>query len=170
MTVPPRSMETWATLHRAHARLVAELGRRMEAERGVSLLEHGCLYELQSSPMRHLRMQELGDRLGISPSSVTRLVDGLEERGWVRREIPSDNRRIIHAVLTTDGRRAYVRNNRPFTRVVEDAIGERLGVEEMGTLTGLLDRLGAKQEDRPRADRVDRPGAGRPGVPVPLER
>ncbi len=87
---------------------------------------------------RALRMAELADRLGPSPSATTRLVDRLEERGWVRRESARQDRRTIDVLLTTDGRRAYVRNNRPFTAAVEEAVTARMSDEEMTQLIGLL--------------------------------
>lgn len=145
---PARTMETWVTLHRAHARVMGELSRRMEAERGVSVLEHGSLHELNSAPGRHLRMAEMAERLGLSPSATTRLVDRLEDRGWARRESPRENRRTINVIITTDGRRAYVRNNRPFTAVVEQALGARLEDGEMTTLISLLGRLCHGSADR----------------------
>ena len=141
MAAPPRSMETWATLHRAHARVLGELSRRMEAEREVSVLEHGCLFELSSAPQRTTRMAALADRLGISPSSLTRLVDRLEERGWAQRESPPENRRTIEVVITADGLRAYMQNNRPFVRAVDELIAARLSDGEMQELIGLLERL-----------------------------
>jgi len=143
MTDAARTMETWATLHRAHARVLNDLSRRMEAERDVSVLEHGCLYELNSTPGRQLRMATVAERLGMSPSAATRLVDRLEERGWIRRASPPENRRTVNVAITADGRRAYVRNNRPFTVAVEDAIGARLTAQEMVRLISLLGRLGA---------------------------
>lgn len=134
-------METWATLHRAHARVLSSLSRRMEAERDVSVLEHGCLYELASAPKRTLQMADLAGRLGISPSALTRLIDRLEERGWVWRESPRENRRAIHVVITPEGRRAYVRNNRPFTQAVDELIAAQLSDAQMLELIGLLERL-----------------------------
>ncbi len=141
MTDAPRSMETWATLHRAHARTLLELTRRMEAEVDVSVLEHGSLYELNSAPQRRLRMVDLAERLGISPSAATRLADRLEERGWLTRESPRDNRRTVYAVVTREGRRAYLRNNRHFTRAVEESVAARLTPEQMRELCGLLSLL-----------------------------
>jgi DNA-binding MarR family transcriptional regulator len=138
------SMRTWATLHRADARLSIELTRRMERERGVSLNEHGSLFELNRSAGRRLRLQDLGERLGISPSSVTRLADRLEERGWIRREMPADNRRTIYAVVTLAGRRAYVRNNRAFAAAIEQAVSSRLTEDQMEQLSGLLELLATK--------------------------
>ncbi len=153
MTDAPRTMETWATLHRAHARVLGELSRRMEAERDVSVLEHGSLYELNSAVGRRLRMADLAERLGLSPSATTRLVDRLEERGWVRRESPRENRRTINVLITADGRRAYVRNNRPFTAVVKQAVTARMSDDEMTQLIGLLGRLcRARPDPAPQED------------------
>jgi len=142
MSNDSRTMETWATLHRAHVRVLSELSHRMEAERDVSVLEHGSLYELNSAQGRHLRMAALAERLGLSPSATTRLVDRLEKRGWVRRDLPRENRRITNVLITIDGTRAYVRNNRPFTAAVEQTVSTRLSNDEQATLIALLGRLG----------------------------
>lgn len=141
MSNAPLTMITWVTLHRAHARVRGYLTRRMETECGVSVLEHGSLYELSNAPERRLPMAELADRLGLSPSATTRLVDRLEERTWVRRESPRENRRTVNVIITPDGRRAYVRNNRLFTATVQEAVAAHLDAEEMSTLISLLRRL-----------------------------
>ena len=86
-------------------------------------------------------MAELAERMGLSPSPATRLVDRLEEHGWVRRESPRQDRRTIDVLLTTDGRRAYAHNNRPCTAAVEHPITARMSDEEMTQLIGLLGRL-----------------------------
>jgi DNA-binding MarR family transcriptional regulator len=44
--------------------------------------------------------------LDVSPSGVTRLVERLVKRGWVTREQPADNRRLVFAVLTAEGEEA----------------------------------------------------------------
>ncbi len=134
-------MEAWVTLHRAHARTLVALSRRMETERGVSVLEHGALYEVLTAADRQLRMGELAERLGTSPSATTRLVDRLVVRGWVDRDAPRDDRRTIVVRVTSDGRRAYVRNNRPFMAAVEDALANRLAEAEMTQLVNLLNKL-----------------------------
>jgi DNA-binding MarR family transcriptional regulator len=141
MSNAPLTMITWVTLHRAHARVRGYLTRRMETECGVSVLEHGSLYELSNAPERRLPMADLADRLGLSPSATTRLVDRLEERTWVRRESPRENRRTVNVIITPDGRRAYVRNNRLFTATVQEAVAAHLDAEEMSTLISLLRRL-----------------------------
>ena len=53
-----------------------------------------------------LRLGELGHRLGISPSTLSRNLDRLESRNLVRRGPDPDDRRALRAELTIDGQRA----------------------------------------------------------------
>ena len=53
-----------------------------------------------------LRLGDLGLRLGIAPSTLSRNLDRLEERGLVARGPDPDDRRAMRAELTVDGRKA----------------------------------------------------------------
>lgn len=53
-----------------------------------------------------LRLGELGRRLGISPSTLSRNLDRLEKRGLVRRGPDPNDRRALRAQLTTQGEAA----------------------------------------------------------------
>jgi DNA-binding MarR family transcriptional regulator len=94
----------WLYVHQGVEASQAAMSERMEAVAGCSLLEHSALYRLRMNSGR-LRMLELSDLLGLSPSGVTRLVERLVKRGWVVREQPPDNRRLVYAVLTDEGLR-----------------------------------------------------------------
>lgn len=50
----------------------------------------------------------LGDRLGLRKSTMSRLVDALEQRGWVRREADPRDGRAWVLVLTDKGREVAV--------------------------------------------------------------
>jgi DNA-binding MarR family transcriptional regulator len=45
----------------------------------------------------------LADRVGVSMSAMTRLVDGLERRGWVDRNRSAEDRRKVVVQLTGEG-------------------------------------------------------------------
>ena len=77
-----------------------ELSRRLEAEAGMTLAEHDVLWFLANTPDRRLIMSALADRLLISRSGATRLIDRMVRRGWVTREQDPGNRRLTYAVLT----------------------------------------------------------------------
>ena len=53
-----------------------------------------------------MRAGDMGRRLGVSPSTLTRNLARLEERGWVRREADPADGRAQRVVLTREGRRA----------------------------------------------------------------
>ena len=61
------------------------------------------LVQLVEAPERRLRMSELAERVLLSRSGLTRLVDRLEREGLVRREACDDDARGLFTVLTDDG-------------------------------------------------------------------
>ncbi|WP_327287081.1 MarR family winged helix-turn-helix transcriptional regulator [Streptomyces sp. NBC_01198] len=70
---------------------------------GASLSESLALgYLATGSCVQH----ELGSYLGLEKSTVSRLVAGMTEKGWVERGRDPDNRRFQKVVLTGLGRRA----------------------------------------------------------------
>jgi DNA-binding MarR family transcriptional regulator len=67
----------------------------------ASLSEVLALRELTQHP--GMAQHELAERLGLEKSTVSRLVAGMEQRGWVRRDRDPGNRRYLRLTLTTDG-------------------------------------------------------------------
>ena len=51
-----------------------------------------------------LRTSAVGERTGLTPGSVTALLDRLETRGYISRVRPPDNRRVVLIALTEAGR------------------------------------------------------------------
>ena len=50
-----------------------------------------------------LTMKDLAHELGVSPAVLTGVVDRLEEKGWIRRQLHSSDRRSTVVVPTVDG-------------------------------------------------------------------
>jgi len=67
----------------------------------ASLSEVLALRELIEQP--GMAQNELANRLGLEKSTVSRLVAGMEQRGWVSRDRDPENRRYLRLTLTTDG-------------------------------------------------------------------
>ncbi len=67
----------------------------------ASLSEILAMRELAETP--GLAQNDLADRLGLEKSTVSRLVGGLERRGWVRRDRDPENRRYLRLSLTDEG-------------------------------------------------------------------
>jgi DNA-binding MarR family transcriptional regulator len=91
------------------ARLMAEFGkaytRRIFSEvgrAGTTPARARLLMALQCPT--GAQMSEVGARLGVTPRNVTKLVDGLEEEGLLKREPHPHDRRVTLLRLTDKGR------------------------------------------------------------------
>jgi DNA-binding MarR family transcriptional regulator len=93
----------WRSFLQAHAVLVRRLEADLLAEHQLPLASYDVLVQLVEAPSRRLRMTELAQRVLISRSGLTRLVDRLEREGLVRREVCDDDARGLFAVLTDQG-------------------------------------------------------------------
>ena len=83
--------------------LMDRLDRELTHETGISHAYYEILVALSETPGRKLRMSELADRCLSSRSRLSHAVSRLEERGWVGRELCTDDGRGQLAVLTDDG-------------------------------------------------------------------
>ncbi len=121
-------MRAWRAFLYAHAAVMRELEAQLVAERGMTLAEYDALVQLAGAPGARLRMSELAERVLLSRSGVTRLVDRLEKQGLVRREHCGSDARGAFAALTPSGvhhlREAMPVHLRGIDRVFGDVIGD----------------------------------------------
>ncbi len=93
----------WRTFLQAHARITRRLDEELQAAHGLSLAEYDALLQIAHAPGRRVRMNVLADRVILSRSGITRLVDRLEADGSVERIACSTDARGQEAVLTPSG-------------------------------------------------------------------
>ena len=137
----------------AHARITRNLEQELEAEQGLSLAEYDVLVQLAAVESRRLRMSELADRLLLSRSGATRLIDRMEANGLVQRVTCEDDRRGQWAALTQAGYDRLRRASPTHLRGVAEHFVERISRDDHPTLARLLRQL---TEDGLRADRSTR--------------
>ena len=105
----------------------------------LTFARYEVLVLLHFSRRGALPMGKMGERLMIHPTSVTNLVDRLEEAGLVRRlPHPSDGRTTL-VELTASGRSLVEEATRRVTAVDLGLSG--LASEELETLTALLRKV-----------------------------
>ena len=101
----PDEMLAWRSYVETNADLMAALERDL-ATTGLDLGDYQVLVFLSESPERLLRMCDLAGRLQLSPSGLTRRLDGLVRAGLVERRGSESDRRVMLAALTPKGLRA----------------------------------------------------------------
>src|SRR3954447_5641650 len=95
-------MHAWRSYVETNADLMAALERDLSST-GLDLGDYQVLVFLSESPERALRMCDLAGRLQLSPSGLTRRLDGLVRAGLVERRGSDSDRRVMLAALTAKG-------------------------------------------------------------------
>ena len=103
LTADEPSLAPWRAFIEAHARVSRRLDEELRAEHDLSLAEYEALVSIAQSPGRRIRMRQLSDRVILSKSGVTRLIDRLVADGLVERSACLADARGAEAVLTDDG-------------------------------------------------------------------
>jgi DNA-binding MarR family transcriptional regulator len=93
----------WRNFLVSHARITRRLDDELQAAHGLSLAEYDALLQIANAPGRRVRMNVLAERVVLSRSGITRLVDRLEHEGSVERSACASDARGQEAVLTPAG-------------------------------------------------------------------
>ena len=97
-----REMTGWRTYIETFSDLIGAIERDL-AEHDLTLGDYQVFVYLSEAPGRSMRMCDLADLLQLSPSGLTRRLDGLVKADFVTREPSTDDRRVILASLTPNG-------------------------------------------------------------------
>ena len=134
-------LAAWSTFLRAHARVVRELERELQADQDLALTDYDVLVQLAAADERRLRMSELAERLLLSRSGVTRLVDRLVSDGLVERVVCESDRRGQWAALTDAGNARLRRAAPTHLRGVAAHFLDRLSPDDLAALERMLAKL-----------------------------
>lgn len=134
-------MLAWRRFLRAHALVIRRLEGDLVAEQSLPLASYDVLVVLAEAPERRLRMSELAERVLLSRSGLTRLVDRLEREGLVRREACDSDARGLFTVLTPEGLDRLRQASPVHLRGVAQYGVGRLDESEAAQLSTLLSRM-----------------------------
>jgi DNA-binding MarR family transcriptional regulator len=127
-------LATWRDFLIAHARLIRLLDEDLRAEHDMSLAEYDALLQLAEANGRRLRMHQLAERVLLSRSGVTRLIDRLVADGSVERSHCSTDARGAEAVLTDAGLDRLRRASRTHLRGISDHFVEAIAPDDLEAL------------------------------------
>ena len=88
-----------------------------------------------------MRRVDLAEQLILTASGITRLLDGLEQEGWVDRAACASDRRVTYAVLTDDGLVKLREASKSHVADLRAFFEARYTNEELEQLAELLGRL-----------------------------
>ena len=132
----------WFGVVNAQAALVRAVDTELLAAHRLTCSSHEILYRLARSEEGHLSIGALGAAVVISPSRVSRVVDGLAALGLVERRACATDARVSHVVITDAGRAALPEIDRTFERAVREHFLDRLTSAQVRQLAAIMQRLG----------------------------
>ncbi|MPZ95915.1 MAG: MarR family transcriptional regulator [Propionibacteriales bacterium] len=143
-------VEAWAAFIRAHAAVVSRIEEQLQRRQRLPIGWYDVLLELNSAPGRRLRMQELGRKVTLSRSRVSRIIDDLTAAGLADREADPDDRRGSFAVITVAGRKVLRSAAPVYLRAIDEFFTSHLTDAQLRTLRDSLNRVRAAADDSSR--------------------
>jgi DNA-binding MarR family transcriptional regulator len=137
-----QQLEAWKRFLRAHAALTRQLSADLVAEHGLTINDYEVLLHLSRADERRLRRVDLAERVILTASGITRLLDGLEQSGFVERAACDSDRRVVYAVLTDAGLDKLREASRSHLDQIDTLFRASLDDEELDQLTSLLTHIG----------------------------
>lgn len=138
--------DAWFGVLNAQTALVRAVDAELIAAHRLTVSSHEVLYRLARAEGGHLSIGELGGAVVISPSRVSRVVDGLADLGLVKRQACATDARVSHVVITAAGRDSLPAIDETFRRAVREHFLDRLTPTQVRQLAAIMRRLGTPGE------------------------
>lgn len=100
-----REARAWRNLQFMQLRLEGELARQLAADSGLSYADYLVLVALTDRPDGRMRLFELADVLGWEKSRASHQVGRMVDRGLVKKQKCTSDRRGFYIAATARGRR-----------------------------------------------------------------
>jgi DNA-binding MarR family transcriptional regulator len=140
-TTPPQQLDSWISFLRSHAAITRELSVQLQREHGLTLNDYEVLLHLSHAEGGMLRRVDLAERVLLTASGITRLLEGLERAGFVRKETCASDARVSYAQLTDEGMSKLRAAGVTHLRGIDELFIGRYSGSELATLGELLARL-----------------------------
>jgi DNA-binding MarR family transcriptional regulator len=112
---------------------------------GITPTQYNVLRILRGVSPQGIACQEIARRMITRDADLTRLLDRLEARGLVRRDRQTDDRRVVHILITETGLGLLAGLDSTTTKM-NQTIFEFLERESVATLVELLERVRERVE------------------------
>jgi DNA-binding MarR family transcriptional regulator len=134
-------LRAWRGLLKVHAVLTGRLDAELQAGHGLNLSAYEVLMYVGDADASKLRMADLADRVLLSRSGLTRLVDRLVADGLLERRACADDGRGSFAQLTPAGRKKLDAARRTHLDGVRRLFLERVAPEQQRALGDLWEQV-----------------------------
>lgn len=134
-------LAAWRAMLQAHSAALRAIDAELARAATIPLTWYDVLLELRGADDGRLQMQELGRRVVLSRTRVSRLVDEMTGPGLVGKVRDEDDRRVVWATITDNGV-AALRTTAPlYLRGIETHFSAYLSDPEKSVVAAALTRV-----------------------------
>ena len=134
-------LEPFVNFLRAHAAVVRELSSELVAAHGLTINDYEVLLRLSRAEGSRMRRVDLAQEVLLTPSGITRLLEGLERSGFVERVACKEDLRVSYAQLTTAGRTKLRAASKTHIAGIHRLFLDHFDADERAVVGELLGRL-----------------------------
>lgn len=142
----PAALTAFVRLSNAHAAMQRAFNQELQAAGSITVTDFEVLRRLADAPDGRMRRIDLAHAAGVTPSGITRLLDGLEQAGLVGKHHCTADHRVTYAVITDRGRSVLGATAQTHLAGLVALFGERFSADELAQLVALLGRLPGADE------------------------
>lgn len=144
-------MAAWRAYIETFGNLSAALEKDL-GEHGLTLGDYQVLVYLSEAEAGSMRMCDLADVLQLSPSGLTRRLDGLVKSGHVERTPSTQDGRVMMGMLTKDGRALLEAVAPHHVASVRRHIFDHLDAAQVDAMRSIFSSIAAGLHAEPSAD------------------
>jgi DNA-binding MarR family transcriptional regulator len=140
-TETPPAVRAWTRLLRAHASTTRLLSAELQEDHGLTINDYEALLVLSRAEDGRMKRVGLARNLMLTPSGITRLLEGLEDAGLVERASCATDLRVTYAQLTDAGREKLETASCGHVGSIRNLMEEHLSQKELDTVAAILGKL-----------------------------
>ncbi|MFE9561869.1 MarR family winged helix-turn-helix transcriptional regulator [Streptomyces sp. NPDC006487] len=140
-------LEAWRALLLAHNTAVRAIESDVQRDGRIPLTWYDVLLELKAAGEHGLRMQEVANRVVLSRTRVSRLIDEMVRAGLVAKLPDPHDKRASWAVITPEGAEAHRATAPVYMRSIRKHFSAHLTDEEAAVIAGALFKVAQPATD-----------------------
>jgi DNA-binding MarR family transcriptional regulator len=140
MTDSDKQLRAWRAVVTSHAAVTDRVQKALAAADLPPLSWFELMSAVENSPNGRPRMSDLAERMTLSRGGITKLVDRLQDAGYLERISCAEDRRSLQAELTPAGQRMLKELQSVYQTEVERHLAS-LSAEDAELVTSILDRV-----------------------------
>ena len=135
------AVQAWTRLLRAYISTTRLLSAELQEGHGLTLNDYEALLVLSRAEDGRLKRVELARSLMLTPSGITRLLQGLEDAGLVERASCATDLRVTYAQLTDAGREKLEAASGDHIASIHALFEEHFAQDEIEEIAEILGKL-----------------------------